>query len=186
MSQTVNERMRELRLSLGLTQAEFGARVGLKQAVIGQMETGARNLTARNFDLICEKFSVNPDWLRSGTGAVHVETKTSTFDTLCIEKNLTMQEKSMLRAFLSLSPEGRAGVAAYYKAIVQDAILHYEEIQNFISTPTQDASLDNSNVNSSVVSPQSNYNDLYTNPLINQHRCIPNASDKAIPDEKNA
>ena len=62
-----NERVKELRKALGLTQGNFGEKIGLKQAVIGQMEKGSRNLTDRTVLLICEKYSVNEEWLRYGT-----------------------------------------------------------------------------------------------------------------------
>ena len=40
-----DNRIRELRKKAGLTQAELGARVGLHQTQIGNLENGGRNLT---------------------------------------------------------------------------------------------------------------------------------------------
>lgn len=40
-----DNRIREFRKAAGLTQAELGARVGLHQTQIGNLENGARNLT---------------------------------------------------------------------------------------------------------------------------------------------
>lgn len=163
----VGFRVKELRNYLDLTQTAFADKLGLKYTAIGLIENGVRNLTQRNFDLICEKFSVNPDWLRTGEGSMFIESDSSLISQLAKEYNLNTAAQMLLTTFLGLESGTR------------DAIIKF--MQDFASQ------LAANNVSgSSVVSPQPNFNDLYTNPLINQHRCIPSASDKAIPDEKNA
>ena len=54
--------------TLNLTQAKFGAQIGFKATAIGQMESGDRNVTDRAILLICQKFNVNEEWLRTGIG----------------------------------------------------------------------------------------------------------------------
>lgn len=66
-------RIKELRKKLGLTQADFGEKIGLKPTAIGQMESGARNVTERSIILICEKYNVNDTWLRTGNGNMFEE-----------------------------------------------------------------------------------------------------------------
>lgn len=60
--------MRELRKSLKLTQQEFGNKIGLSKASIGNIENGIINLTDRNVSLICSTYNVNENWLRNGEG----------------------------------------------------------------------------------------------------------------------
>ena len=64
----MNTRMRELRKSLKLTQQEFGNKIGLSKASIGNIENGIINLTDRNVSLICSTYNVNENWLRNGEG----------------------------------------------------------------------------------------------------------------------
>ena len=64
----MNIRMRELRKSLKLTQQEFGNKIGLSKASIGNIENGIINLTDRNVSLICSTYNVNENWLRNGEG----------------------------------------------------------------------------------------------------------------------
>ena len=64
----MNKRLRELRKSLKLTQQEFGSKIGLSNASIGNIENGIINLTDRNVSLICSTYNVNEDWLRNGNG----------------------------------------------------------------------------------------------------------------------
>lgn len=65
---SIGKRMRQLRKSLGLTQSDFGEPIGLKQAIIGQMENGSRSITDRTVSDICREFDVSETWLRTGEG----------------------------------------------------------------------------------------------------------------------
>ena len=69
----VNERIKELRSRLGLTQEEFSSKIGLSRNFIAQIETGTKKPSERTIFDICEKFNVNKDWLRTGNGEMFVE-----------------------------------------------------------------------------------------------------------------
>ena len=62
----VNKQIRELRKMLSLTQAEFSARIGMKQNSIAQIE-GGRNTSEQTILAICREFNVNETWLRTET-----------------------------------------------------------------------------------------------------------------------
>ena len=64
----MNARIKELRKQLGMTQAEFGERVGLKQTSVAGYETGARTPSDAIVLSVCKEFNVNEYWLRTGEG----------------------------------------------------------------------------------------------------------------------
>ena len=64
----MNERIRQLRKSLGLTLEEFGAKVGVGKTAISNIENSNRNLTDQMFLSICREWNVNEEWLRTGEG----------------------------------------------------------------------------------------------------------------------
>lgn len=76
---TINERVKQIRLSDELNQKEkmtmekFGARLGVRKAAISDIESGRNNLTERMFNSICREFNVNPEWLKNGTGPMFKE-----------------------------------------------------------------------------------------------------------------
>lgn len=111
----MKERIREVRKIKGLNQTEFGAKIGLSQKAIANIETGAVSLTGRNFDLICKTFGVNPEWLRCGVGEVFLETKESVIQSVVAEFGLTAEETLLMRTFLDLKPEYRQGVLKWAK-----------------------------------------------------------------------
>lgn len=64
----MRERIKLLRKEFRLTQSEFGEKIGITGTTISDIERGKLDLTERNLTLICEKFHVNEQWLRYGTG----------------------------------------------------------------------------------------------------------------------
>ena len=111
----MRERIKQLRKLKGLNQTEFGAKIGLSQKAVANIETGATSITQRNFDAICREFSVNPDWLRDGVGEMFVETREELIQSVAGEYELTPDETSLLRTFLDLEPQYRRGVLEWAK-----------------------------------------------------------------------
>ena len=105
---TMTLRLKMLRKKLKKTQSEFGAAIGLKQRTISEIESGSANLTERNFKSICEKFNVNPEWLRYGIGDMFLPEKVDTYlDKVVAEKKLSPQDKALIKSILELPPEAR-------------------------------------------------------------------------------
>ena len=72
----MKERIKEVRKSEGLTQVEFGERIGVKGNTVTNYETGLRTPTDAVLLSICREFNVNEDWLRTGNGEMFMpETK---------------------------------------------------------------------------------------------------------------
>lgn len=67
---TVNQRVKDLRISLGMNQKKFGERIGIAQTYLSQIEKGDRDVTDKIFRIICLEDwggkKVNPDWLENG------------------------------------------------------------------------------------------------------------------------
>lgn len=64
----MNERIKELRKALKLTQQEFADRLNIKRGAIANYEVGRNEPIDAVISLICKEFNVNEEWLRDGTG----------------------------------------------------------------------------------------------------------------------
>ena len=64
----MDERIKELRKALGLTQQEFSDRIGVKRNTIAQYESGRNEPLDAVITLICRTYGVSEEWLRSGKG----------------------------------------------------------------------------------------------------------------------
>lgn len=69
----MNERIKEIRLFFGLTQVEFGRKIGVKQSAVTGYENGNRQPLDTVITSICREFGVNEEWLRTGEGPQFVE-----------------------------------------------------------------------------------------------------------------
>lgn len=64
----MNDRIKELRKALGLTQQDFSERIGVKRNTVAQYEIGRNPPNDTVITLICREFNVNEEWLRTGEG----------------------------------------------------------------------------------------------------------------------
>lgn len=62
----MNERIRNIRKALGLTQTEFAEKLGIKQNSLANIEIGRRNASNPLVLCICREFGVNLDYLLHG------------------------------------------------------------------------------------------------------------------------
>lgn len=70
---TINERVKEIRKSLGFTLEKFGSNLGVGKNAISRIETSKSNVTDQMFLSICREYNVNPTWLEKGTGSMFIE-----------------------------------------------------------------------------------------------------------------
>jgi len=70
----INERMREVRSVLGLSQIKFSSIISLSNSYTAGVETGRIPVNDRLIKLVCSSFNVNETWLRYGEGEMFSET----------------------------------------------------------------------------------------------------------------
>lgn len=64
----MNERIKMIRQKLGLTQEEFGRRLGVTRGAITNIELNKVEPKPLFVDLICREFGANEIWIRTGDG----------------------------------------------------------------------------------------------------------------------
>lgn len=64
----MNNRIKELRLDLGLSQEAFGKQIKIQRSSVSKIETGENSPSDQTISLICKEFNVNEEWLRTGKG----------------------------------------------------------------------------------------------------------------------
>lgn len=69
----MNERIRELRKALNMTQQEFADALNIKRNTVASYETGKSNASDAAVVLICRTFNANESWLRTGKGDMFIK-----------------------------------------------------------------------------------------------------------------
>lgn len=126
----MNNRLRLLRKSLNLTQQEFADRLSVKRNTIANYETGRNEPVDSVFSLICREFNVNPDWLRNGTGDMHLEKSTFSLDDYANANKLTDLEKEIIRNFMELEPDVRSGIYNFFNKLASAGANAYTNAPN--------------------------------------------------------
>lgn len=120
---TIGDRIKKIRKELDLTQAEFGARIGSVQNTVTGYESGRRNPSAPVVALICEKFNVREEWLRTGEGEMFKAAPSDVLDQLAYEYNLSNASYIVVEKFVNLKPEKRNELIDFFlevsKAIIE-------------------------------------------------------------------
>ena len=70
---TTNQRIKEVRLKLGLSQAKFAESISISNGYIAAIELGNREVNDRLIKLISATFNVRENWLKNGEGDMLIE-----------------------------------------------------------------------------------------------------------------
>jgi transcriptional regulator with XRE-family HTH domain len=62
----INDRIKKIRITLGLSQREFSKRIYISQSFYGDIELGNQSVNDRIIHLVSTQFNVNKEWLKSG------------------------------------------------------------------------------------------------------------------------
>ena len=106
----MNERLKELRKALNMTQAEFAERIGAKRNTITTYEIGRNIPSDPIVHSICVAFNVNEAWLRTGEGEMFLAPSEFSLDEYAKANKLTDLEYELLRGLLGLDPKTRKAV----------------------------------------------------------------------------
>lgn len=111
----MNERLKELRNSLGFSQKEFSQKVQIGQSTLAMFETGDRTMKDIHISQICTAFNANEEWLRYGTGEMFVNPTTFSLDEYAKSNNLKDTEINLIRGFMELDPNIRSALYDMFK-----------------------------------------------------------------------
>ena len=116
----IGERIKQLRKELGMTQAKFGERVGIKQPSLAAIESGENTPSDQTVAFICREFRVNEEWLRTGAGEMFIPSPETVVDKLAEDYRLCPEAKAMVAQFITLDPEAQLAVFKYMCAVVDE------------------------------------------------------------------
>ncbi|WP_338631111.1 helix-turn-helix transcriptional regulator [Clostridium baratii] len=110
----MDNRLKELRKFLNLSQREFGAKLNLSPDMISLLERGKRKFTERVISDICREFNVNRNWLETGDGDMFIDIlgKIDEF------ANADEEVQEMVRLYMQMDSVTRA----YFRKKIEDEV----------------------------------------------------------------
>lgn len=112
-----NERIKLLRKELGLTQNEFGEKIGLKKSAISQIENGSTSSNPRIVQLICTAFNISEKWLTEGKGDMYTSDEEAILDKLAGIYDLSESQMIFAKQWLQLPATAKDAVVDYIVSV---------------------------------------------------------------------
>ena len=117
----MNNRLKEVRKQLGLTQQELANKLSVNYNSVSQWERGVSNITDRVINQICSLFNVNKEWFVNGNGEMFKVNNQEVIDNLNERLDgLSEAEIEFLRKWLQLSYEERVYIFDKIKFLFGD------------------------------------------------------------------
>lgn len=120
----MNKRIRELRENEGLTRAAFGEPLGVSSDVINNLERGRVEAKDSIVKLICAKYNVREEWLRTGQGSMYNVPDTFSLDKYAKDHGATDLDLRVAKVYFSLDPEIRKMILERFKEELTDGDHH--------------------------------------------------------------
>ena len=122
-SNGLHERIKAVRKSLTpkVSQTAFAEMLGTTRRAITTYETGVVTPSDTFIQLLCAKFNISEEWLRTGAGSMHKSDIDAQVDAYTRGYALDAEEREIIRYFLNLNPSERAAMIAHVEKLA-DAI----------------------------------------------------------------
>lgn len=98
----MKDRIKELRVALGLSMESFGAPLGVTRSAISRLESGAVNCTKQMLAAICREYNVNETWLLTGDGEMFNELTRAELAARIVGGALDTDNEFILNTFIAL------------------------------------------------------------------------------------
>lgn len=100
---TIQDRLKALRTSLGLSQAEFGEKIGLGKTAISKFEVGTNRISESIVLLICSTYGASREWLLSGSGSMLVSELEDPVARFAADQNLSPFVQMLISKLVSMT-----------------------------------------------------------------------------------
>ena len=119
----MKDRLKQIRSALNLTQAAFADKLNISRSIIATYEGGHAPVSERNIADICDKFSINEEWLRTGEGPMFRQ-QSDIDNQLAAEVAKLIQSeddftKKLIAAYLALPDDAKDKVREFVSTIMK-------------------------------------------------------------------
>lgn len=128
----INDRIKEVRKKLKLSQTAFGEKLGVGRGVITNIELNLTEPKDLFIDLLCKTFGVNSEWLISGSGDMFISSADNILNQLSKEYKLDPTDEAIIKTYLSFGSDERKIIKRYITETAE-RIVSSDERDKFIA-----------------------------------------------------
>lgn len=118
-----NQRLKQLRLALHLSQENLGTALGITRSGVSSIESGSRKLSEKHIKLLLAAYpNINENWLRTGEGNMFQDNDKSILGELTTKFHLDNLDIKILESYLKLPSEQRAVIKHFIAGIAAETV----------------------------------------------------------------
>lgn len=124
MSDKIQPRIKTLRQTLGMSQTDFGRKIGVTRSVLSNLDLGITTLQDPLLSLVCSVFNVRREWLETGSGEMfeHPDTEAPFYNAVGSISNDDPDSfrKRFVVALAELDDAGLDAMEQFIRSLIRD------------------------------------------------------------------
>lgn len=124
MSDKIQPRIKTLRQTLGMSQTDFGRKIGVTRSVLSNLDLGITTLRDPLLSLVCSVFNVRREWLETGSGEMfeHPDTEAPFYNAVGSISNDDPDSfrKRFVIALAELDDAGLDAMEQFIRSLIRD------------------------------------------------------------------
>lgn len=117
----INERVKQIRQDLNLSQKSFAEEMGLSRDVISNIEYGRTDVKENVIKSICKFYRVNYFWLTEGKGDPYLGPPDILMDDVVERYSLDEFDRKIVEEYVKLDPDSRSAIKKFIQNVIKEA-----------------------------------------------------------------
>ena len=117
----MNGRIKLIRKTLGISQRDFGKKIGISDTAVSKLESGERNPSEQTLKSICREFNVDYFWLTQGADVdMFMKLPNTLMEKLSERYNLNKKSQMVLKTYLEAPDDEKEAIENFLTTLAEN------------------------------------------------------------------
>ena len=117
----MNGRIKLIRKTLGISQRDFGKKIGTSDTAVSKLESGERNPSEQTLKSICREFNVDYFWLTEGADVdMFMKLPNTLMEKLSERYNLNKKSQMVLKTYLEAPDDEKEAIENFLTTLAEN------------------------------------------------------------------
>ena len=117
----MNGRIKLIRKTLGISQRDFGKKIGISDTAVSKLESGERNPSEQTLKSICREFNVDYFWLTEGADVdMFMKLPNTLMEKLSERYNLNKKSQMVLKTYLEAPDDEKEAIENFLTTLAEN------------------------------------------------------------------
>ena len=117
----MNGRIKLIRKTLGISQRDFGKKIGISDTALSKLESGERNPSEQTLKSICREFNVDYFWLTEGADVdMFMKLPNTLMEKLSERYNLNKKSQMVLKTYLEAPDDEKEAIENFLTTLAEN------------------------------------------------------------------